>query len=227
MALMKQAICRWGRVVMLSWGLLSLAGCASTPAGYDDSAFRAASPRSVLVLPPLNATPDVLATPSVWSQLTMPLAEAGYYVLPVALVDETLRNHGVQSAEDAQQIPLDKLRATFGADAGLYVQINRYGAVYKVLSSETAVTLAARLVDLRDGSVLWQGSASASSAEQAPANQGGLVGLLIHALVEQVMADRSERSHPIAGIAVQRLLYVGPPRGLLAGPRALHRGAPH
>lgn len=200
-----------------------LAGCASPPPARDFSALRKAKPASVLVLPPLNESPDVLATPSVWSQLTYPLAESGYYVMPVSLVDETLKINGVQTAADTHQIPPAKLREIFGADAVLYVSVKRYGSVFKVVSSEATVTLQARMVDLRSGDLLWEGAATASSAEQQGQNQGGLVGLLVRAVVNQIADSLSERSHPIAGIASYRLLATGRADGLLPGPRAQGR----
>ena len=46
------------------------------------------NPTSIVVLPPVNTSPDVKATYSMLAQVTHPLAEAGYYVLPVALVDD-------------------------------------------------------------------------------------------------------------------------------------------
>lgn len=206
--------------------LLVLQGCATPPAPYDYTAYKEARPASILVLPPVNGTPEVQATPSVMAQLTQPLAESGYYVLPVALVDETLKSNGMHTPDDAQQIPVAKLREIFGADAGLYVKVARYGSVYKVLNSETAVTLEAKLVDLRNGKLLWEGSASASSAEQNNSNQGGLLGLLVKAVVDQIIAASTDRSHPMAGIASQRLLAAGRPNGLLFGPRSPNYGKP-
>lgn len=197
-----------------------LGACATPPAPRDYSAFKAAKPATLLVLPPLNDTPDVLATPSVLAQLSYPLGEAGFYVLPVSLVNETLKLNGVQSAADAQQIPASKLREIFGADAVLYVQVKRYGAVYNVVSSEAAVALNAKLVDLRSEALLWEGSAAASTAEQSGATQGGLIGLLIKAVIEQVANSVSNRSHPMAGLASQRLLAAGQPNGMLYGPRS-------
>ena len=58
---------------------------------------RASKPSTHLVLLPVNESPDLKATPSVWSHATRPLAEAGYYVLPVTLVDETLAQNGIQT----------------------------------------------------------------------------------------------------------------------------------
>jgi len=197
-----------------------LGACATPPPPRDLSALRKAKPASVLVLPPVNDSPDVLATPSVWSQLSYPLAESGYYVLPVSLVDETLKTNGVQTAADAHQIAPAKLREIFGADAALYVAVKRYGSVYRVINSEAVVTLEAKLIDLRSGELLWDGSATASSAEQGSGNQAGLIGLLVQAVVSQIIDSVSERSHLIAGIASQRLLSTGRANGLLPGPRA-------
>ena len=70
-----------------------LTGCAA-PVKTDYSAFRAAKPASILVLPPLNDSTDVNATFSMLAQSTYPLAESGYYVMPVTLVNETFHQNG-------------------------------------------------------------------------------------------------------------------------------------
>ena len=75
--------------------LVLLAGCA-TPKSYDYTTFRHHPPRSILVLPPLNESPEVEATYSVLSTMTNPLAESGYYVVPVTLVDETFKRAGAR-----------------------------------------------------------------------------------------------------------------------------------
>lgn len=219
---------QWKRLLRSLWlpatlcGALVVSGCATPPPPRDYSAFRQAKPASILVLPPVNETPDPLATPSVWARLGYPLAESGFYVLPVSLVDETLRMNGVQTASDGHQIATSKLREIFGADAVLYVTVKSYGTVYKVVVSEAVVAMDAKLVDLRSGQLLWEGSARASSAEQGGSSQGGLIGLLVKAVVEQIANTVSERSHPIAGIASQRLLTAGRPNGMLPGPRSPH-----
>jgi len=226
---MTTLIQRTRRCAVLAAGalaLLVLQGCATPPKPYDYTAYKEAKPASILVLPPVNGTPEVQATPSVMAQMTQPLAESGYYVLPVSLVDETLKSNGMHTADEAQQIPVAKLREIFGADAGLYVKVTRYGSVYKVVNSETAVTLEAKLVDLRNGQLLWEGSASASSAEQQNNGQGGLVGLLVKAVVDQIISASTDRSHPMAGIASQRLLAAGRVNGLLYGPRSPNYGKP-
>jgi hypothetical protein len=159
----------------------------------------------------------------VLSQATLPIAEAGYYVLPVAVTDEMFRENGIVSAEDAQDIPAAKLREIFGADAALYLDIKSYGTSYAVVTSATVVTLEAKLIDLRTGKQLWDGKASASSAEGQNSG-GGLVGMLVTALVNQVVNTLNDRSVQISGIATQRLLSPNMQRGLLPGPRSVNYG---
>lgn len=200
-------------------GLALLTGCATQKAPYDYAAFLQAKPATLLVMPPLNDSPEVEATSGVWAQATPPLAEAGYYVLPVTLVDETLRQNGVTTAHDAHQIPLPKLREVFGADAAVYLKVRQYGTSYAVIRSETRVTVDARIVDLRSGALLWEGSATASSAEQQQGG-GGIVGMLVMAVVNQILESATDASFVYSGITNQRLL--GSPRvdGILPGPRS-------
>ena len=130
----------------LAAGLFLLGGCASKVPAYDYAAFQQAKPVSLLVMPPVNESPDIKATPAVWAQATRPLAEAGYYVLPVTLVDETFKQNGVSSAIEATDIPYTKLRDFFGADAAVYLRVTKYGTSYAVVASETRVEVAARIV---------------------------------------------------------------------------------
>lgn len=152
-------------LLALTLGALLLGGCAQGP-GYDYSNFKESKPTSILVLPPVNHSPDIKAGPSLQSQITYPLAESGYYVLPVAVTNETFQQNGVTEPADIQALPIKKLHEIYGADTALYLDIKEYGTSYLVISSETVVTASARLVDLRTGKLLWEGSASASSAEQ-------------------------------------------------------------
>jgi hypothetical protein len=207
-------------------GLALLGGCATRPPPHDYSAFVKARPATLLVMPPVNESPEINATPGVWSHATLPLAEAGYYVLPITLVDETFRQNGVTTAADAQEIPVAKLREVFGADAAVYLKVKKYGTSYNVLASETRVEVEARIVDLRSGEQLWQGRAAATSAEQQQQAQGGLVGLLVVAIVKQIIGTATDASYTYAGIANQRML--GAPRynGVLPGPRSPNFGKP-
>ncbi|WP_019412029.1 DUF799 domain-containing protein [Pseudomonas psychrophila] len=208
-------------IVLLALGLLG--GCAA-PKTVDYSAFKQARPKSILVLPPINESPEVQASYSLVSQVTYPLAEAGYYVLPIALVDETFRQNGLTTATDIQAVAPNKLYEIFGADSALYITVTEYGTKYMLITSDTAVTASAKLVDLRTGTTLWTGTARASS-EEGNNNGGGLVGMLITAAVKQVINSSTDAAHPIAGVASARLLSAGQPTGILYGPRSPKYGS--
>ena len=205
-----------GAVLALSaW----LAGCA-TQQTRDYSAYRAAKPASILVLPPVNDAPEVQASASVLSQATLPLAEAGYYVMPVTLMSETFKQNGLEIAGDIHEVAPAKLKEIFGSDAALYLRVTKYGTTYQVIQSATVVSVEARLVDLRTGDSLWDGRATASNQEGGNNSGGGLIGMLVTALVNQIISSATDASHPVAGLATNRLLAAGGPNGLLYGPRS-------
>ena len=195
-----------------------LTGCAQ-PTKVDYTAFNQSKPKSILVLLPQNSSPEVQASHGLLSQATFPLAEAGYYVFPVAVVEETFKQNGMTNAGDIQAVPLEKLRETFGNDAVLYLNITEYGTSYQVISSDTRVTADAKLVDARTGALLWSGSATASSAENN-SSSNGIIGALVSAVVNQIVDTMTDKSYAIAGVTSIRLLSAGKPNGILYGPRS-------
>jgi hypothetical protein len=214
----------------LSFKLLSvlsiaalLSACAQPVKHPDYTAFKQSQPRSILVLPPINETTDVGATNGMLSQMTLPLAEAGYYVVPVAVMDETFKQNGLTQAAEIQGTSPAKLREIFGADAALYSKVTQYGSVYQVVDSTTVVASSAKLVDLKTGSVLWQGEGRATGKEvgnNVSINAFGVLGSLVQAAVKQVAHSLSDETHDVAELTSQRLLSAGPPNGLLYGPRS-------
>lgn len=195
-----------------------LSGCAQ-PTKTDYSAFKQSKPKSILVLLPQNSTTEVQASHGLLSQTMLPLAEAGYYVFPVAVVEETFKQNGLMNAGDIQAVPAAKLREIFGNDAILYLSITEYGTSYQVIASDTRVTASAKLVDARTGTLLWSGSATASSTENN-SSSNGIVGILVSAVVNQIADTITDKSYGIAGITSARLLSAGKPNGILYGPRS-------
>ena len=193
-------------------GLLSLTGCA-TNGPYDYTNFRAHPPRSVLVLPPLNESTDVRGTYSCLSTVTRPLAEMGYYVFPVAVVDEFMKENGLPTAGEMHQAPLNKIQDVFGADAVLYLTLKHYGSKYQVVSSTVTVSLEGKLVDVRTGTTLWEGSAN---VQQSSSGGGGLADL-IAAAVDQVINSSTDQAHNMTQQANTQMLTTKD-HGLLYGP---------
>lgn len=199
-----------------------LTGCRS----YDYTAFNHSKPRSILVVPPVNQTVDINAVNGVYAQVTRPLAESGYYVFPVTLVNETFKQNGIVVNDDIRHISLKKLHDIFGADAVLYVTIKQYGTSYYILFSETKVTVSAVLVDTQTGRTLWEGSASASSAEEENNYKHNPIGALVSAVVGQITDIEKDDAYYYARVAVERLLeakqpsIMEPEKSILYGPRS-------
>jgi hypothetical protein len=193
---------------LCAFAAVLIAGCTTAPP-KDYTELRQSRPRSILVLPPLNETADAAGTYSVFTTTTRPLAELGYYVLPLALVDRMLKENGLTMPADMHQAPLGKLREVFGADAVLYIAVESYGTKYVVISSTTVVKARAKLVDCKTGVVLWEGTARVEFSGQSG---------LVQAVVSQVMSKIMDQAHVVAAMASRQLLSK-PGQGLLLGPR--------
>ena len=215
----------FSKIAIAFVAVLLMAGCATKKPDWDYSAYKASKPRSILVLPPVNNSPDITATYSVMSFVTKPLSEAGYYVMPVAMVAEAFKENGLTQPSDMHATSPDKLRQIFGADAALYITVTKFGVSYTVVNSETMVQVQGKLVDLKTGATLWEGAAQASSVEAEQQQQGGLGALLVSAIVKQVLASTFDNSHKYSGMATERLLATGEKsNGLLFGPRSPNYG---
>ncbi len=204
-------------LVLLTFALLN--GCATAPK-QDYSAFIQSDPKSILVLPPINNSNEIVAPFGVMATVVKPLADSGYYVFPVSLVNETFKNNGLTVAQDVHNVAIDKLYEIFAADAALYIEIQDYGTSYVVLDSDTTVALSARLVDLKTGQVIWRGKSKASSSEDRDDRDNSLAGALIGAVLNQVIESTSDKGFEVSQKASQRLLSADSSNGLLYGVRS-------
>ena len=206
--------------LMMAMGLLFFA-CATEPTpvrkNYPD--FRESRPLSILVMPPINLSPDIKAQATFLATSTVPLAESGYYVIPVALSTGVFRENGMLIAEEAHAIEIDRLREIFGADAALYITINRFGARYQIINSALEAEASARLVDLRSGRELWSGYAAISenSIDTLGSIDSGeaLFATIISAVVSQIVNTVSDSSFYVGRKANYQMLSAGEKRSSL------------
>jgi hypothetical protein len=199
--------------LLLPFLLVFSTGCVTTPP-FDYSSFRKHRPRSILVLPPLNQTTDVNAPYTYLSTITRPLAECGYYVFPVAVVDAYMKENGLPSPEEMHGVALDKIKNIIGADAVLYVTIEEWGQKYIVIQSITTIKAKARLINTASGEVIWQG---AQAVSQGSGGGGDPIAMLITAAVTQVINTMVDYTHDLSRVANYGMIY-DPNQGFLAGP---------
>ena len=179
-------------------------------------------PRSILVMPPVNLSVDVNAAQTFLATSTYPLAEAGYYVIPVALSTQMFIQNGVTVAEEALTIPHDRLREIFGADAALYITIFQYGAIYYVIGSAVVASASARLVDLRSSEELWSGRVEITDTSN---NNGSLSYILFGALFDQIANTVFNVAYDVGRRANHQLLSAERREGILYGPYHSRFGA--
>src|SRR5258706_13470848 len=179
---------------LLTAALLLILGGCGTMQPSDYSNYYAHPPRSILVLPPLNESTAVEGTYSYLSTVTQPLAELGYYVYPVAVIDQYLKANGMPTAGEMHQIPLARIAEIIGADAVLYVDLKQYGSKFQVVSSNAIVTVTAQLVDTRTATVLWAGSATAQNNSNSN-NSGNFLAQLLAAALVQAINSKWDVSH--------------------------------
>lgn len=198
--------------------LMIFSGCAKKPEHYDYSAFLKSKPKSILVVMPQNESLDIKGSPAVLANAILPLSEAGYYVFPPAVVQETFKQNGVYSANDIANIPLPKLKEIFGADSVLYLDVKKYGNSYIIVSSKTEVAVSAKLVDIDTQKVIW--AKSARYAESSGNSSSGIIGILLSAVVTQIINETTDNSYKAAYYA-DMILFANQCNGcILYGPKS-------
>ncbi len=167
-------------VALALWALSS--GCVA-PAEYG--LYREKLPQSILVIPPRNNSVEVEAPYIYLSTVSQPLAEMGYYVFPVGVVDAFMKDNGLPTPGEMNSVSLKKIDEIFGADAVLYLEIEDWGQKYQVLQSNTVVHVLARLVDVKSGDTLWQHEVN--QVRSSSRGRDDLVGMLVSAAITQAL----------------------------------------
>ncbi len=185
-----------------------LTGCAGAPIKKDLSAFNAAAPRSILVVPAINKTLDVDAPNYLLSTLTVPLAEKGFYVFPVNTAKFVLEQEGYYEGEQVHRQPPEALAKLFGADAVLYVTINRWDAKYAILAATVTVEFDYRMV-ASDGTEIWQAN---QRMQYSPQNDSGgsPLAMLITAVITAAVTRAAPNYLPLTQQANQMVFVLGP-----------------
>lgn len=200
------------RRFLMCLGLLAglfLAGCA-TQQPRDLSAFHAAKPRSILVVPVVNRSLDVDAPNYVLSTLPVPLAEKGYYVFPVNTAKVVLEQEGFYEGEKIHEQPPEQLAKLFGADAVLYVRINRWDAQFALITTTVTVDFDYRMVG-KDGVELWKEQKQMRYQPDSNNNSGASpMAALISQVISAAITRAAPNYMPLTRQANQQVFILGP-----------------
>ncbi len=199
---------------------VGLNGCATVQQPYDFTEFRKAPPRSILIVPVVNRSLDVDASNYVLSTLTVPLAELGYYVFPVNTVKVVLEQEGLYEPEQVRRMEAAQLASLFGADAVLYVTINRWDAQYVVISTNVTVEFDYELTR-KDGTRIWHANKRMQYSPQQ-SQQGHPLAMLIAAAISAAVTRVAPNYLPLTQQANSQVFIIEPTK-LPPGPYAIQK----
>jgi hypothetical protein len=182
--------------------MLVLGGCAT--ANLGETAFYQSPPRSILVAPVVNRSLDVDAPNYVLTTLAIPIAELGYYVFPVNTTKVVLEQEGLYEPEMVRKMDPAKLTGLFGADAVLYVTINRWEARYALLSTTVIVDFDYELIR-NDGSRIWKAKKTMTYSPQNQQQGGSPLAGLIAAAVSAAVTRAAPNYIPLTQQANQQV----------------------
>ena len=148
---------------------------------------------------------DVTAPDYFLSTVSIPVAELGYYVFPVNLIKRTLEDDGLSDANLVHAASTTKLCELFGADAALYIVIERWDAQYLLLTTTVTIELTYILKSGVTGDVLWEDT---QTKTYSPQTQSGhpivmLASMLINAAVAKAAPNYMPLAHQANAIAFQ------------------------
>ena len=198
------------RRILAAAAAATLVACV-TPQQKDYSALSAAQVRSILVVPVMNRSVDVTAPDYFLSTVPIPLAERGYYVFPVNLVKRTLEDDGLADPGVVHAADPARLASIFGADAVLYVTIERWDARWVLVQTTVTVEFSYVLRDGKTGAPLWQERRTMQYSSDS--GGGGLLGAIVSAAVTRASPNYMPLARRANGTA---LAYPGP--GFPSGP---------
>ncbi|MFH0907655.1 MAG: GNA1162 family protein [bacterium] len=185
---------------------LLVTGCATTKHS-DLSAFYAHPPRSIVVAPVLNNSPEITAPAIFTPSLGISLAERGYYVFPMYFTATVFLDQGLSEAGHIHALPPRQFFDIFGADAVLFVTITEWSSKYVGIQGSVTVAAEYVLKDTRTGTVLWSGEQKIVKSEGGLSAEGAIKALMTAAIV------------PYKPLAIQANTQAfAPPLGIPAGP---------
>lgn len=163
--------------------LFSLSACApmqqltkqeAFPKMYEDH------PLTILVLPPMNQSTAADAKEYYSTTIAEPLSLAGYYVFPIEVVSEILKQEGLYDIESITDMPVGKFKEYFGADAVLYTKIRKWDTAYYVVGGHMTVSVDFLLRSTSTEETLWKynGTIVVDTTGDS-GNAPGLAGLLV------------------------------------------------
>jgi hypothetical protein len=113
-------------IVLLGVVTLLFTSCSITKKAVAYPKMYEIKPVSILIMPPINRSTNIEAKEYFHSTLNVPIANAGYYVIPPFMSMEILKKESAYDSELFVDAPLTKFGEVFGADMVLFTIIQKW-----------------------------------------------------------------------------------------------------
>jgi len=187
--------------------MIFLLGCESVPKITKQEAFPKMyenSPASILVVPAINKTTAANAGEFYATTIARPLSEAGFYVFSIPYVTQFLHREGIVDGEQIVNVPMDKFKEVFDADAVLFVTITGWDTNYYVAGGDVTVAAKFELKSTESSETLWKYNAKV--IYNTSGNSGNIIADIISTAITTAMIDYV----PIAQSVNQQIISTVP-----------------
>lgn len=115
-------------IILAAAALLTSCGMstADRTRGSEYAQMYEEHPATLLIMPPINMTTNVDAKDFLYTSISRPLIEAGYYVVSPLLAMDILKEESAYDAELFVDRPLEIFRQYFGVDAVVFSEIHTW-----------------------------------------------------------------------------------------------------
>jgi len=146
------------RILLIMSVLFSLTACGAHFDSYREIApeFDPYTPKVIAVLPLSNQSLKYNAPIKCREIFYEELAEKGYYLLPLEMIDSALKELGVDSGNKIDLYTPQKYGEVLGADTLIYGNVREFNTKYLVAYASVTVSLEFKMVEASTGKVLWK-----------------------------------------------------------------------
>ncbi|MBI9034389.1 MAG: DUF799 family lipoprotein [Bacteroidales bacterium] len=167
--------------ILFCIGIFSLlfTSCSTTSKIPKSTAYKGMyneKPVSVLLMPPINRSTNVEAKEYFHSTLNVPIANAGFYVIPPFLSMEILKKESAYDSEMFLDSSLKKFGEIFGADMVVFTVIHKWDK--SALVAKVFIELEYIVKSTKTNEVLYSRRGNVTYDASVSTSGGGIAGLV-------------------------------------------------
>ncbi len=196
------------RILYLSvLSCILLSSCASyTRAGLYPKMYEE-KPLSILVMPPINNTTNVEAKDLLYTSISYPLVEAGYYVVSPHLALEFMKNESAYDAEMFVDGDVGMFGRIFGVDAVIFSVVDEWRK--KGFGIETKIKYIVKSTKTND--IIFDRTCDLYLDLSTSSGSGGALGALIDLAASAI--NTAITDHIVAARKCNAYIFSDLPRG--------------